>query len=67
VGREGFKDLLTIRIETETPYSGNTGFEEEVRETVKDICGLKVDSVEFVEKGIISEKDRLIVDQRSWK
>ena len=67
VGREGFKDLLTIRVEIETPGPGNTRLEQELRETVKDVCGLKVDRVEFVEKGIISEKDRLIVDQRDWK
>lgn len=67
VEREGFKDLLTIRIETETPGSGNDRLEQELMETVKDVCGLKVDRVEFVKKGTISEKDRLIVDQREWK
>ncbi len=67
VEREGFKDLLTIRIEAETTRSGSAVFEREVRETVKDVCGLTVDSVAFVEKGIISENDRLIVDQRDWK
>lgn len=67
VEREGFKDLLTVRVETETPGPVNTMFEQELREIVKDVCGLKVDSVKFMEKGVISEKDRLIVDQRDWK
>lgn len=67
VQREGFKDLLTIRIETETTGSIDTRLEKEMREAVKDACGLNVDIVEFVEKGIISEKDRLIVDHREWK
>jgi phenylacetate-CoA ligase len=67
VEREGFKDLLTIRVETGAPGPGNTRLEQELRETIKDVCGLKVDRVEFLEKGIISEKDRLIVDQRDWK
>ncbi len=67
VQREGFKDLLTIRAEIETPGSGKTGLEQELIETVKDVCGLKVDKVELVEKGTISEKDRLIVDRRDWK
>ncbi len=67
VEREGFKDMLTIKVETETPGPGNTRLEQEIKETVKDVCGLNVDAVEFVEKGIISEKDRLIVDHREWK
>jgi len=67
VEREGFKDLLTIRVETEIPGAGGAKHEQELKETVKDVCGLKVDRVEFVKKGTISEKDRLIVDQRDWK
>ena len=67
VEREGFKDLLTIRVELEVPGTGGTKLEQELKETVKDVCGLKVDRVEFVKKGNISEKDRLIVDQRVWK
>jgi phenylacetate-CoA ligase len=67
VEREGFKDLLTIRVEIETSGAGGTKHEQELKETVKDVCGLKVDRVEFVKKGTISEKDRLIVDQRDWK
>jgi phenylacetate-CoA ligase len=67
VEREGFKDLLTIRAEIETPGAGGDKLEQELKETVKDVCGLKVDKVEFVKKGTISEKDRLIVDRRDWK
>jgi phenylacetate-CoA ligase len=67
VEREGFKDLLTIRVEIEIPGTGGAKHEQELKETVKDVCGLKVDKVEFVKKGTISEKDRLIVDQRDWK
>jgi phenylacetate-CoA ligase len=67
VEREDIKDLLTIRVEPETPGPDNTRLEQELRDTVKDVCGLKVDRVEFVEKGIMSEQDRLIIDKRDWK
>jgi phenylacetate-CoA ligase len=67
VQREGFKDLLIIRVENESPGSGKPDFEEQVRQDVKAVCGLTVDRVDFVDNGAITEKDRLIVDQRNWQ
>jgi phenylacetate-CoA ligase len=67
VEREGFKDLLTVRVEIETPRASGGKLEQELKETFRDVCGLKVDRVEYVKKGTISEKDRLIIDQRVWK
>jgi hypothetical protein len=33
----------------------------------KDLCRVKIDRVEFVEKGAIPEEHQKIVDERAWE
>jgi phenylacetate-CoA ligase len=67
VDREGFKDILTLRVEAEKEGSDRTKVEREFENVFREICTVKIDKLEFIEKGTLSEKDNLIVDQRSWK
>jgi phenylacetate-CoA ligase len=67
VDREGFKDLLTVRVETEQEGPDRTKLEREFESVFKEICTVKIDRLEFIEKGTLSEKESLIVDRRSWK
>ena len=67
VDREGFKDILTLRIEAEKEGSDRAKLEREFENVFREICTVKIDKLEFIEKGTLSEKDSLIVDRRSWK
>jgi len=67
VDREGFKDILTMRIEAEKEGPDRDKLEREIENVFKEICTVKIDKLEFIEKGTLTEKDGLIIDRRSWK
>ena len=67
VDREGFKDILTVRVEAEQEGPGRTRLEREFENVFKEICTVKMDKLEFIEKGTLTEKDGLIIDRRTWK
>jgi phenylacetate-CoA ligase len=67
VDREGFKDILTIRAEAEKEGPDRARLERELENVFREICTVKIDQLEFIEKGTLSEKDSLIVDRRTWK
>jgi phenylacetate-CoA ligase len=67
VDREGFKDILTVRVETEKEGPDRTRVETEFENVFKEICVVKIDKLEFIEKGTLTEKDSLMVDRRSWE
>jgi len=67
VDREGFKDILTVRVEAEKEGPDRTKLEREFENVFKEICTVKIDKLEFIDKGTLAEKDGLIVDRRSWK
>ena len=66
VGREGFKDILTVRVETEERQDQEK-IKAEFENIFREICAVKVDRLELIEKGTLSEKDSLIIDRRTWK
>jgi phenylacetate-CoA ligase len=67
VDREGFKDLLTVRVEAEKEGPDRARLDREFENVFKEICTVKIDKLEFIEKGTLTEKDGLIVDRREWK
>ena len=66
VERSGFKDKLTMRVEAQETRD-KTAFGREFEDVVREICTVKIDRLEFLEKGTLSDKDGLIVDRRDWK
>jgi phenylacetate-CoA ligase len=66
VSREGFKDILTVRVEVEEGQD-RAKIKTEFENIFKEICTVKVDGLEFIDKGTLSEKDSLIIDRRTWK
>ena len=66
VERSGFKDTLTMRVEAGRQRD-RAAFGREFEDVVKEICTVKIDGMEFLEKGTLSDKDGLIVDRREWK
>jgi len=67
VDREGFKDILTVRVEAEQEGPDRARLEREFENVFKEICTVKIDKIEFIDKGTLTEKDGLIVDRRVWK
>lgn len=67
VDREGFKDILTVRVEAEQEGPDRARLEREFENVFKEICTVKMDKLEFIEKGTLTEKDGLIIDRRTWK
>jgi phenylacetate-CoA ligase len=67
VDREGFKDILTVRVEAEKEGPDRATLEREFENIFREICTVKIDKLELIGKGTLSEKDSLIVDRRSWK
>jgi phenylacetate-CoA ligase len=67
VDREGFKDILTLRVEAEKEGPDRARIERAFENVFKEICTVKIDKLEFIDKGSLTEKDGLIVDRREWK
>jgi phenylacetate-CoA ligase len=67
VDREGFKDILTLRVEAEPEGADRAKLDREFENVFKEICTVKIDKLEFIDKGSLTEKDGLIVDRRTWK
>ena len=65
VDRLDFKDHLTVRIEAGPEDQAR--LEHEFENVFKEICTVKVDKLEFIEKGTLTDKEGLIVDRRTWK
>jgi len=65
VDRLDFKDHLTVRVEARPEDQAR--LQSEFENAFKEICTVKIDKLEFIEKGTLSEKESLIVDRRTWK
>jgi phenylacetate-CoA ligase len=64
ITRESYRDHLTVKIVAEKD-------EEEITNRFEtlfhNICTVKIDTIEVIEKGVLSKEDKLIVDKRDWK
>jgi len=65
VDRLDFKDYLTVRVEAR--LEDQARLQSEFEKVFREICTVKIDKLEFIEKGTLTEKDGLIVDRRTWK
>ncbi len=66
VNRKGHEDILKIVIEKVVSEIGSAQWEQSFKNIFKEICTVKVDQVEYVDKGKIKPDEKLIVDQRQW-
>jgi len=67
VDREGFKDILTLRVEAEKEGPERGKLDLEFENIFKEICTVKIDKIEFIDAGTLTDGDGLIVDRRAWK
>jgi phenylacetate-CoA ligase len=65
VDRLEFKDYLTLKVEAGPEDRARV--EREFENVFKEICTVKIDKLEFIDKGTLTDKDSLILDRRTWK
>jgi phenylacetate-CoA ligase len=67
VGRRQHRDEMTLRLELKDTGIDTEKLATKVNQKFQDTCRIKLDKIEFVEKGSVSEDKQGIVDERKWE
>ena len=67
IGRRGQRDEMTLKIELKDEAVDREKLADDVNKRFQSLCRVKIDGVEFVEKGNIPEEQPGIVDERTWE
>ena len=69
VTRREQRDEMTLKIELEHEVTeeDKRRLAGDLNEKFQDVCRIKVDRIDFIEKGTIPEKYQKIVDERTWE
>jgi len=67
VERSGHRDEMILKAELADESMAGDKLAEELNRRIQQVCRVKADRVEFVEKGTIPEDRQTISDARSWK
>ncbi len=65
ITRESYRDYVTVRIESKKEE--HEAITKRFESLFHDICTVRIDTIEFVDRGTLSKDDKLIVDRRDWK
>ncbi|RMG93891.1 MAG: phenylacetate--CoA ligase family protein [Chloroflexi bacterium] len=66
VTRPDLKDFFTVRAEVEATVD-ETAVAEQLKQTIRNLCRVRVDKVEFIPAGTLTPDDPGMVDAREWK
>jgi phenylacetate-CoA ligase len=66
VGRRENRDEMTLKLEIGEEVVDKAKLADELNQKFQDTCRLKIDKVEFVTKGTITENQPKVVDSRKW-
>ena len=67
VSRRDQRDEMTLKIELKDEARDREKLANDVNKRFQNLCRVKIDKIEFVEKGTIPEEHQTIVDERTWK
>ena len=67
VGRRQHRDEMTLKLELKDSGIDRDRLSVDINQKFQDICRIKIDSIEFVSSGTISEKQQGITDERKWE
>jgi len=67
VGRREHRDEVTLKVELKDEAIDKRKLTDGLQKKIQDVCRIKADKVEFVERGTIPEEHQTIVDERVWK
>ncbi|MEW6142813.1 MAG: AMP-binding protein [Chloroflexota bacterium] len=66
IGRKGQRDETTLKAELKTGDCDKTKLADDVNRKFQDVCRLRIDRFEFVDKGTMPAELKIIVDERRW-
>jgi phenylacetate-CoA ligase len=67
VTRKGQRDEIALKAELKSESVDRGKLASDLNKRFQDVCRVKLDSIEFVEKGSISEGHKNIEDKRIWE
>jgi phenylacetate-CoA ligase len=67
VRRRGQRDEMTLNIELKDEAIDREKLADDLNKRFQNLCRVKIDNIEFVEKGTIPEEHQKIVDERTWE
>jgi phenylacetate-CoA ligase len=67
IGRKGQRDDLTLKIELKDESIDREKLADDLNKRFQDVCRVKIDRIEFVERGVIPEEYQQVVDERKWE
>ncbi len=67
VGRHEHRDEMILKVELKESAAGKSKLSLDINKKFQDICRIKIDSIEFVSSGTISDKQQGIKDERKWE
>jgi len=67
VRRRGQRDEMTLNIELKDEAIDREKLADDLNKRFQSLCRVKIDNIEFVEKGTIPEEHQKIVDERTWE
>jgi len=67
VSRSGQRDEMTLKIELKDEAVAREKLADDLNKRFQNLCRVKIDQIEFVEKGAIPEEHQKIVDERAWE
>jgi phenylacetate-coenzyme A ligase PaaK-like adenylate-forming protein len=67
VGRREHRDEMTLKVELKESGADTARLSLDINNKFQDICRIKIDKIEFVNPGMIGEKQPGIIDERKWE
>jgi phenylacetate-CoA ligase len=67
VGRRGNRDELALKGELKNKGADTAKLAVDINNKFQDICRIKIDKIDFVAAGTISEKEQGLKDERKWE
>jgi phenylacetate-CoA ligase len=66
LGRRQHRDEMILKLELKDVGVDKAKLANDLNQRFQDTCRLKIDRIEFVERGAIPEEQQGIVDERTW-
>ncbi|MBN1636943.1 MAG: AMP-binding protein [Deltaproteobacteria bacterium] len=67
IGRSGHRDTLNVKIQSTEQEENLEGLKRLFDSVFKEICTVKIDTIDIVPAGTIGDDDPFMIDQRDWK
>ena len=67
VSRKGQRDETILKVEAKDKAVDRKKLADDLSKRFQSLCRVKLDGIEFVEKGTIPEQRQTIVDERTWE